>query len=179
MANTVMMFDVLGYAKDHPDAALARVAVEKLVVLGEREAYCQPCMSPVWDTGLACHALFEAGDESAMAATARGLQWLLPKQILDVKGDWAVARPHVRPGGWAFQYANPHYPDLDDTAVVVMAFDRMRKLQPTRQFDSRHRARPGMDRGTAEPRRRLGGVRCGQHLLLPQQHSVRGSWRAA
>jgi len=136
MANSVMMFDVLGYAKDHPDVVLARASVDKLVVVNEQEAYCQPCVSPVWDTGLVCHALLEADDEAATAGVARGLQWLVPKQVLDVKGDWTVRRPHVRPGGWAFQYANPHYPDLDDTAVVVMAFDRMRKLRPTRQFDA-------------------------------------------
>ena len=52
---------------------------------------------------------------------ARGLEWLKPLQVLDVKGDWAEERPDVRPGGWAFQYNNAHYPDLDDTAVVVMA----------------------------------------------------------
>ena len=69
------------------------------------------------------------------AAVAGALQWLLPRQVLDVKGDWSAARPQVRPGGWAFQYANPHYPDLDDTAVVVMAMDRMRKRPPTREFD--------------------------------------------
>jgi squalene-hopene/tetraprenyl-beta-curcumene cyclase len=136
MANSVMMFDVLGYAKDHPDVVLARTSVDKLVVVNEQEAYCQPCVSPVWDTGLVCHALLEADDEAATAGVARGLQWLVPKQVLDVKGDWTVRRPHIRPGGWAFQYANPHYPDLDDTAVVVMAFDRMRKLRPTRQFDA-------------------------------------------
>src|SRR5262249_52752175 len=55
------------------------------------------------------------------------LDWLLPRQILDVRGDWIARRPDVRPGGWAFQYANPHYPDLDDTAVVVMAMDRARR----------------------------------------------------
>ena len=54
------------------------------------------------------------------------LDWLKPLQVLDVKGDWAEARPDVRPGGWAFQYGNAHYPDLDDTAVVVMAMDRAR-----------------------------------------------------
>ena len=59
-----------------------------------------------------------------MASAARGLDWLKPLQVLDVKGDWAEARPDVRPGGWAFQYRNDHYPDLDDTAVVVMAMDR-------------------------------------------------------
>jgi squalene-hopene/tetraprenyl-beta-curcumene cyclase len=127
MANTVMMFEVLGYPKDHPDAVIARASVEKLVVINDREAYCQPCVSPIWDTGLACHALMESGDESVVASVRRGLKWLLPKQVLDVKGDWAERSPDVRPGGWAFQYANPHYPDLDDTAMVAMALDRMRK----------------------------------------------------
>jgi squalene-hopene/tetraprenyl-beta-curcumene cyclase len=136
MANTVMMFDALGYAKDHPDAAIARRSIEKLVVVADDEAYCQPCVSPVWDTGLCCHALLETRDDEAMASVDRALQWLLPLQVLDVKGDWAERRPHVRPGGWAFQYANPHYPDLDDTAVVVMALDRVRKAQSTRRFDA-------------------------------------------
>jgi squalene-hopene/tetraprenyl-beta-curcumene cyclase len=136
MANSVMMFEALGFPKDHPDAATARAGVDRLVVVGDREAYCQPCVSPLWDTALACHALLESEDEAAAASARRGLQWLLPKQVLDVKGDWAVRRPNVRPGGWAFQYANPHYPDLDDTAVVVMALDRMRKRQPTRDYET-------------------------------------------
>ena len=85
----------------------------------EDEAYCQPCVSPIWDTGLAAHALLETGDAEALKRVAKGLQWLEPKQVLDVRGDWIARRPHVRPGGWAFQYANPHYPDVDDTAVVA------------------------------------------------------------
>ena len=179
MANSVMMFDVLGYPKDHPDAALARAAVEKLVVVDEREAYCQPCVSPVWDTALVCHALLETGEETAAASAERALQWLLPKQVLDVKGDWAERRPHVPPGGWAFQYANPHYPDLDDTAVVVMAMDRMRRLKPTREFDAAiARGREWIE-GLISSERRLGRIRRRQHLLLPQQHSVRRSRRAA
>jgi squalene-hopene/tetraprenyl-beta-curcumene cyclase len=124
MANSVMMFDVLGYPDTHPDRATARKSVEKLVVVLGHEAYCQPCVSPIWDTGLACHALLEVGGERAIAQARKGLDWLVPKQILDVKGDWAVRRPDLRPGGWAFQYANAHYPDVDDTAVVVMAMDR-------------------------------------------------------
>jgi squalene-hopene/tetraprenyl-beta-curcumene cyclase len=136
MANTVIMFEALGLPKDHPHAAIARAAVDKLVVVNDREAYCQPCVSPVWDTALACHALLESGDDAAAASVRRGLQWLVPKQVLDVKGDWATRRPDVRPGGWAFQYANPHYPDLDDTAVVAMALDRMRKRQPTREYET-------------------------------------------
>jgi squalene-hopene/tetraprenyl-beta-curcumene cyclase len=126
MANSVMMFAALGFPGDHPPRATARRAIEKLLVLHDDYAYCQPCVSPIWDTGLAAHALLETGDAEAVARVKRGLQWLEPQQVLDVKGDWVARRPHVRPGGWAFQYANPHYPDVDDTAVVVMAMDRAR-----------------------------------------------------
>jgi squalene-hopene/tetraprenyl-beta-curcumene cyclase len=127
MANSVMMFDALGVPADHPDRAIARESVERLLVVKDEEAYCQPCVSPVWDTALIAHALLELGDTQAVTAAERGLEWLKPLQVLDVEGDWAERRPGVRPGGWAFQYANPHYPDLDDTAVVVMAMDRAQK----------------------------------------------------
>lgn len=126
MANAVMMFDCLGYAEDHPARVVARESVERLLVIKEGEAYCQPCVSPVWDTALAAHAMLEAGGETNEAAAERALAWLEPRQVLDVEGDWAEERPGVRPGGWAFQYTNDHYPDLDDTAVVVMAMDRAR-----------------------------------------------------
>jgi len=127
MANSVMMFACLGYAEDHPHRAIARKSVENLLVIKEGEAYCQPCVSPVWDTALVAHALMEAGGEEAEKQALRTLEWLKPLQVLDVKGDWAEARPDVRPGGWAFQYRNDHYPDLDDTAVVAMAMDRARQ----------------------------------------------------
>ena len=131
MANSVMMFDALGYGEDHPDRAVARRAVAKLVVDAPEdghpdEIYCQPCVSPVWDTALAAHALLEAGDAASETAALAGLAWLKPLQVLEVKGDWAHVKPDVRPGGWAFQYRNDHYPDLDDTAAVVLAMDRAR-----------------------------------------------------
>jgi len=135
MANTVMMFDVLGYPEDHPQRAIARKSVEKLLVVHEHEAYCQPCVSPIWDTGLACHALLEVGGERMNASVKRGLDWLLSKQVLDVRGDWIARRPDIRPGGWAFQYANPHYPDVDDTAVVAMAMDREQNLSARKHYD--------------------------------------------
>jgi squalene-hopene/tetraprenyl-beta-curcumene cyclase len=123
MANTVMMFDTLGYPPEHPDAAIAWAALRKLLVEEQDRAYCQPCLSPVWDTGLAGHALAEAeGGQAAPVVAANG--WLREKQILDVVGDWQAARPKARPGGWAFQYENPHYPDVDDTAVVAMLLHR-------------------------------------------------------
>jgi len=122
MANSVMMYDALGYSPQHPDRATARRSVDKLVVDGPERAYCQPCVSPIWDTCLTCHALLEA--EADPKIIEKACDWMASRQVLDLKGDWAFWRPDVAPGGWAFQYANPHYPDLDDTAVVVMALDR-------------------------------------------------------
>ncbi|MFK7943484.1 MAG: squalene--hopene cyclase [Paracoccaceae bacterium] len=123
MANAVMMLRVLGYADDHPHMLTAMGAVEKLMTERGEELYYQPCLSPVWDTSLAVHALIEAGGREDPRLTA-ALDWLADKQILDHVGDWAVRRPGVRPGGWAFQYENPDYPDVDDSAVVVMAMHR-------------------------------------------------------
>ena len=124
MVNSVLVYDALGYSRDHPDYRTARGSIEKLLIVKDDEAYCQPCLSPVWDTALTAHALMEAGGAEAESSADRALAWLKPLQILDTVGDWAATRPGIRPGGWAFQYANPHYPDTDDTAVVVMAMDR-------------------------------------------------------
>ena len=127
MANSVMMFDLLGGPENEKKAAMARESIERLLVIKDDEAYCQPCVSPVWDTALACQTVLEIGTPEALAAARKSLDWLAPLQVLDVEGDWIGRRPGLRPGGWAFQYANPHYPDLDDTAVVVMAMDRARR----------------------------------------------------
>jgi squalene-hopene/tetraprenyl-beta-curcumene cyclase len=134
MANAVMMYEVLGKGADYPPRAVTRKALDLLLVIREHEAYCQPCVSPVWDTALTCHALLEAGGE-AVGPAKQGLDWLLPRQELNLKGDWAVKRPNVRPGGWAFQYNNAYYPDLDDTAVVVMAMDRARRSESNGKYD--------------------------------------------
>src|ERR1700694_1535413 len=135
MANTVMMYEVLGKPADYPPRAATRKGLDRLLVIGEHEAYCQPCVSPVWDTSLTCHAMIEAGGEEALPSAKQGLDWLKPRQILDLKGDWAVKRPEIRPGGWAFQYNNDYYPDLDDTAVVVMAMDRTRRATGSAEYD--------------------------------------------
>ncbi|HYU12540.1 MAG TPA: squalene--hopene cyclase [Stellaceae bacterium] len=124
MANSLMMFDCLGYPADHPDRLTAAAALRKLIVLDGEQGYCQPCLSPVWDTALACHALMEVGEARLASPIRQALDWLADKQVLDTVGDWAATRPGLRPGGWAFQYANPHYPDLDDTAAVALALDR-------------------------------------------------------
>jgi squalene-hopene/tetraprenyl-beta-curcumene cyclase len=137
MANAVMMLDCLGYSADHPAYATAWAAVRKLLVRDGERSYCQPCLSPVWDTALACHALMDADEGHLETTIRRGLDWLQSKQVLEQIGDWVMVRPGLRPGGWAFQYENPHYPDLDDTAAVALALDR---------FDS-GRYREAIDRG--------------------------------
>ena len=126
IANSVMMYEALGVPAEDPRRAIARQSIDKLLAVHDNEIFCQPCVSPIWDTALACHAFLEVGGERAVAEAKRGLEWLVPKQILDLRGDWIAQRPNVRPGGWAFQYANAHYPDVDDTAVVAMALDRIR-----------------------------------------------------
>jgi squalene-hopene/tetraprenyl-beta-curcumene cyclase len=137
IANSVMMFDCLGAAADDPRIATAKSALAKLLVREPGRTYCRPCLSPVWDTGLAALALMEAGGPRADASVRRGLDWLIPLQELKLAGDWATWRPNVRPGGWAFQYLNAYYPDLDDTAMVAIALDR---CDPLRYRDAVDRA---------------------------------------
>ncbi|GAJ27560.1 squalene--hopene cyclase [Acidomonas methanolica] len=131
MANVVMMYRALGVPDDDPRAAQAWRGVRDLLVHNGDETYCQPCVSPVWDTGLSGLAMAEASSgpagtarEETRAMLRKSMAWLRDRQILDVKGDWAINCPDVRPGGWAFQYENDHYPDVDDTAVVGMLMHR-------------------------------------------------------
>jgi squalene-hopene/tetraprenyl-beta-curcumene cyclase len=131
MANALMAFDALGYPRDHPEVVTARRAIDKLLTLHDGEVYCQPCLSPVWDTALALHTMLETGGYGSDRRASKAGQWLCRRQVLDVIGDWSFKKPNVRPGGWAFQYRNDWYPDVDDTAAVVMALQRMNdpKLQ--------------------------------------------------
>ena len=136
MANSVMMYDVLGVDAEAKAPKLAWNSVRRLLVDHGEESFCQPCVSPIWDTALAGHAMIEAADGLAdlprgesVSATERRLgsaaAWLRDRQVLDVKGDWAIQRPDLAPGGWAFQYRNDHYPDVDDTAAVAMLLHRL------------------------------------------------------
>ena len=138
MTNAVMAYHALGYPKGHPDFAVAKKAIHKLLYLEEDQGFCRPCTSPVWDTGLAAQALMVAGEPHNGPCIRKAMDWLVDRQILDAKGDWASDRPSLRPGGWAFQYWNDYYPDVDDTAVVVMALDR----------SGRHHYQPAITRAT-------------------------------
>ncbi|MEE9241180.1 MAG: squalene--hopene cyclase [bacterium] len=124
MANTVMAFDALGYSSDHPHMAVAKRAVKRLLLMREDHGYCQPCLSPTWDTALATYALMEAGEPPEDQVLEKACHWLLEREITDTPGDWSWNRPSLEPSGWAFQYRNDHYPDTDDTAMVIMALHR-------------------------------------------------------
>jgi squalene-hopene/tetraprenyl-beta-curcumene cyclase len=124
MVNALEALVIRGYPPEDPRRRDAQRALKQLLVVDGPSAYCQPCVSPVWDTALASLALQEEGDASALASVSRGLQWLQPRQLLDAPGDWRTRRPRLAGGGWAFQRANGHYPDLDDTAAVIWAMHR-------------------------------------------------------
>ena len=125
MVNAYEALAALGYGHDHPYRVQTRTAIRDLLVRGPHATWCQPCVSPVWDTALATLALQEVGGAAPIAAAQRAMDWLVTKQLPDgAPGDWRAVRQGVRGGGWAFQFANPHYPDLDDTAAVVWAMTR-------------------------------------------------------
>ncbi len=137
MINALEALACLGYPSDHPYRKAARQALDNLLVINERSAYCQPCVSPVWDTALTSLALFEAGNGTATQHTFRALDWLKDRQILNGKGDWRKDRPDLKAGGWAFQFNNEYYPDLDDTAIVAWA---MHRAHPERYSEAIRRA---------------------------------------
>ncbi len=121
MVNSLLALRCLDYPLDEPAVVRGLRAVEKFCVETETEYWMQPCVSPVWDTALAVRALVDSGLAPDHPALVKAGEWLLQKQILNTYGDWAVKNPHARPGGWAFEFDNRYYPDVDDTAVVVMA----------------------------------------------------------
>ncbi|WP_088500857.1 squalene--hopene cyclase [Burkholderia ubonensis] len=137
------MMEVLGYPEDHPLRRDCEHALEKLLVTrSDGSVYCQPCLSPVWDTAWSTMALEQArsatpaapdaqvSDRDLDARIARAYDWLATRQVNDLEGDWREnARPGTQPGGWAFQYANPYYPDIDDSAVVTAMLDRRGRAQ--------------------------------------------------
>jgi squalene-hopene/tetraprenyl-beta-curcumene cyclase len=124
MVNALEVLAVRGYPRDAAPRRAAKRALQQLLIVDEASAYCQPCISPVWDTALSALALQEVGCPIALAAASLGLKWLEPRQLLDAPGDWQARRPALAGGGWAFQRANSYYPDLDDTAAVAWAMQR-------------------------------------------------------
>ncbi len=124
MVYILIVFRALGYRDDHPLVAKAHAHLHDFFIREGDEIRIQPCLSPVWDTGIALHALAESGLGSGSDAARRTTDWLLAKECR-VASDWRKNVPKVAPGGWFFEFENPHYPDVDDTAMVSMALRRV------------------------------------------------------
>lgn len=131
MMYQIMAFESLGYPPDHPDLIEAIRHFDNLLVERGDEFFFQPCWSPVWDTAIAVYAMGEAGLVDPSALT-RAADWLLTKEVRR-KGDWSVKRPNLEPSGWAFEFANEYYPDIDDTAMVLLAFVHAKASDPAAQ----------------------------------------------
>lgn len=138
MMYSIMAMDALGYEPDQPDLVRAIRQFEDLILETGDGLEFQPCVSPVWDTAIAMFALGEAGHADP-AALERAAAWLLEKEIRR-KGDWSVKRPELRPSGWAFEFANEYYPDVDDTAMVLLALEHAKAPDAQRQARAEARA---------------------------------------
>jgi squalene-hopene/tetraprenyl-beta-curcumene cyclase len=121
---SLMALHLRGYAIDHPVMRAGLQGLEGFVIEDGDTRRLEACQSPVWDTALAVIALSDAGVAADDPALVRAAEWLLGEEVR-VRGDWAVTRPDVRAGGWAFEFANDNYPDVDDTAEVVLALRRV------------------------------------------------------
>ena len=128
MVNVYESLIVLGHDKNSTVVKQARKAIDSLLIDRGDQSYCQPCESPIWDTALACQTLIEIQEDDDLGDTKLeikdGLAWLKERQLSDEPGDWRIPCPKLAGGGWAFQYSNYYYPDLDDTAMVAWAMHR-------------------------------------------------------
>ncbi len=131
MMYIIMALDLLGYKPDHPDRVEAEKQFENLMVERDGEFFFQPCFSPVWDTAIMTFALGESGLVSPQELS-RTADWLLSKEVRR-KGDWSVKRPNTEPSGWYFEFANEFYPDIDDTAMVLLGLTHTKASNPAAQ----------------------------------------------
>jgi squalene-hopene/tetraprenyl-beta-curcumene cyclase len=138
MMYMIMALDTLDYSQDHPDRREALRHFESLLLETEDRFIFQPCVSPIWDTAIAAFALGEAGHADAGHMT-RTADWLISKEVRR-RGDWSIKRPDTEPSGWAFEFANEFYPDIDDTAMVLLALMHAHGSNPDAQAACERRA---------------------------------------
>ena len=125
MLNCLIALRVLGYSKDHPAYKKAAQDFAGLFVDGPEDFRIQPCLSPVWDTAITLIALAESGLPTDDPSLRRAAKWLLDKEVR-IRGDWVLNNSHPEASGWAFEYNNVYYPDVDDTTMVLMALRLVR-----------------------------------------------------
>jgi squalene-hopene/tetraprenyl-beta-curcumene cyclase len=131
MVYTLMALRCLGYPDDSPEFKWGEKHLDDFIIEEGDEIRLQPCVSPIWDTAIAIIALADSGtppDDPRLLAAA---DWLLGREIRE-PGDWTVLQPHVKPSGWAFEYNNRFYPDLDDTAMVLLALSKTSRYEEPR-----------------------------------------------
>ncbi|GAB2464130.1 squalene--hopene cyclase [Jatrophihabitans fulvus] len=130
---SILALHLLGYPLDHPVLSQAVSGLDTFLVHEQTPEgpmrWLEACQSPVWDTCLAAIAMLDAGATADDPALQRAVTWMLGEEI-DRRGDWAMRRPHLDAGGWAFEFANDGYPDVDDTAEVVLALHRVQDDMP-------------------------------------------------
>ena len=120
MLNAVLSLHALGYPNDHPVIATGLAALANFCIETGDELVLQSCISPVWDTALALKALTDSGVPNDHPSLVKGAQWLLDKEVRK-PGDWRIKSPDLEPGGWAFEFLNDWYPDVDDSGFVMIA----------------------------------------------------------
>jgi squalene-hopene cyclase len=128
MLNSMLALKVMNYDVNDPIVTRGLGAIDRFSVESADEYWVQPCVSPVWDTALVMRSLVDSGLDPAHPALIEGAEWLIKMQILDY-GDWFVKNKQGAPGAWAFEFDNRFYPDVDDTAVVVMALNAVNMPQ--------------------------------------------------
>ncbi len=129
MVNSLIAMKIDKKSRFDRDILIAKKAINNLVVEKRDSAYCQPCVSPVWDTGWMGHVLMESNKNVDDL-----VDWFLRKEI-KLKGDWCVGKKKISPGGWAFQFNNDFYPDVDDTALVGMFLDRYNRTKQNKKVE--------------------------------------------
>ncbi|PYX78806.1 MAG: squalene--hopene cyclase [Acidobacteria bacterium] len=139
MMNSIIALRCLGYSVDDPQFIRAMDEFESLGIEEATTFRMQPCKSPIWDTAYAIFALGQSGlpsDDPRMIAAA---DWMLKKQVTH-HGDWCVKNPNASPGGWYFEFNNEFYPDVDDSAMVLLGLSQVDHPNPRYQRESAQRA---------------------------------------
>jgi len=131
MMNAIFALMALGYGSDDPLTFREIKEFSRFEIEDDETIRMQPCVSPVWDTCIAMVALEEAGLPPDHPALVKAADWILSKQVVG-PGDWQVKNKDAEPGGWAFEFRNDFYPDVDDTAFVLMALQRVKYPEPAR-----------------------------------------------
>ena len=164
MMNSIFALMALGHGPDDPLTCREIKEFSRFEIEEGDTIRMQPCVSPVWDTCIAMVSLEEAGLPPDHPALVKAADWMLSKQVLG-PGDWQIKNKDAEPGGWAFEFRNDFYPDVDDTAFVLMALQRVKYPDPA-AHGKRHPPRHSVAAQHAESRRRLGRFRSRQRSQL-------------